>query len=469
MVSVRTYAEHKIRQLKLHSDIAKQALYQALPYALRQVKSLLQPADLTEYNGGLKPLWKLYRDSRGLYDSNLRQKLPDELAHIAGEMFEQDPTLCSALSDFMGVEILTHLPVLPEGTLISELPLVKLYRDSVKRDCKCDECCGLSPHYNFCMWKTILLSFSSIVADIMTLSLLDCTEPVLVYIKPRRYTSQPLGFGNIVYAVLTEGKSILCYIEAVIDWALELVGHVIPYGRHESLVMSSYRGQTFYPRLFETETLERQGLLVLSGAPGVLRHDGQVYKRATSAQGEWRPITATLDSIISRLRGVPVSGPLNVLKEHRIKWQVAVVEEGLQVALLSTGSPATYNPFAVLCAAVNSLYVEACPHSPEAALAEPDIRAAYASPYEPWGEGYERPSKVGVVPVHGNQSMRMFSLVSGIPGVVQQDACLQCCLDVCRKANYAFVIDGRASVSRKSLPEFNSTEMLARGKRAKQT
>jgi hypothetical protein len=70
----------------------------------------------------------------------------------------------------------------------------------------------------------------------------------------------------------------------------------------------------------------------------VLRHDDQVYQKATAARVEGRIMNRTLDSIMSRLLGVPVTGPLNLLQEHSIKWQVTMVEDGLQVSLLSTAA-----------------------------------------------------------------------------------------------------------------------------------
>jgi len=444
MVSVRAYARHRLQRLEMQSGLAKRAVFQALPYAVKQARSLLQPEDLTEYDAGLKPQWKDDRENRIIYDPNLRHDLPEELADVAGNMFETDSVLSSALSEFMDVEITALLPALPKDTLISDLPLVTLYRDSVKTDCECAECKGVSASLcKLCNWKGTLKAISSLVADILALSLLDCTEPVLVYIKSPFNNREPHLLSESVYTVLAEGKPTVCCVEGVIDWVLGLVGHEVSYNKKENWIMSSYRGQTFYPRLFETETLQRHGLLVMSGAPGVLRYDKQVYKKATSARVEQRRMAGTPNTITSKLSAVPVKGPTNLLHEYSIKWQVTMGDNLLYVALLSTASPATFNPFAVICAAVKSLYVEGCPHSPDAPLTKPDKFAAYTSPYYPWGEGNKRPTKLGVVPAHGNEGLRMLCLVAGIPGVVQQNACLQCSLDVCRKANYPFVIDGR--------------------------
>ncbi|KAI9877850.1 MAG: hypothetical protein M1830_002653 [Pleopsidium flavum] len=443
MVSVRKYARHRLQRLEMHSGLAKRAILQALPYAVKQASSLLQPEDLTKYDQDMKPLWKHDRENRVVYDLNVKQHLPEELADVAGNMFETDSVLSLALSEFMDVEIATLLPTLPEGTLISDLPLVTLYRNSVKEKCKCVDCAGVSASlYKSCIWKGTLEAISSLVADVLAISLLDCTESVLVYIKSPFHNNLPHLFNESVYAVLAEGKPTACFVEGVIDWVLGLVGHDGSY-TEENWIMSSYRGQTFYPRLFETETLQKTGLLVMSGAPGVLRYDEQVYKKATSARFERRRMAGTPNTITSRLSTVPVKGPLNLLSKHSIKWQVTVGDNLLYVALLSTASSATFNPFAVICAAIKSLYIEDCPHSPDAPLAKADEFAAYTSPYFPWGEGNKKPTKLGVVPVHGNEGLRMLSLVAGIPGVVQLNACLQCSLDVCRKANYAFVVDGR--------------------------
>lgn len=449
MVSVREYGQYRLRKSELQAGLAKRALVQALPYAVMQVISLFQPDDLTKYESGMKPQWKSDRQSRVIYNSKLRTDLPEELTNIAGSMFDTELVLSLALSKYMDIEITTPLPTLPADTLISDLPLVALYRDAVKESCDCFECKGGSAGiYKSCKWKNTLQTISSVVADILALSLLDCTEPVLLHIKSATNGWEPMSFTESVHAVLAEGKTTTCCVEEVIGCALRLVGHDASYYEGENWVMSSKYGQTFYPRLFETETLQRNGLLVMSGAPGVLRYDGQVYNKATTVKAEQRRLAGSPDVVTARLSAAPVTGPINLFQDDRIRWQVTVGDNRLYVALLSTASRATFNPFAVICAAVKSLYVESCPHKPDEPLATPDQFAAFTSPFYPWGEGYQKPTKLGVVPVHGNAGLRMLCLASGIPGVVQQNACLQCSLDVCRKANYPFVIDGLQSDGR---------------------
>jgi hypothetical protein len=69
MVSVRAYARHRLQRLEMQSGLAKRAVFQALPYAVKQARSLLQPEDLTEYDAGLKPQWKDDRENRIIWRS----------------------------------------------------------------------------------------------------------------------------------------------------------------------------------------------------------------------------------------------------------------------------------------------------------------------------------------------------------------------------------------------------------------
>ena len=438
MVSVQTYAKTRFQRLGLHSDLAKRAVVQALPYAVKQVTDLLQPTDLSEYDSGIMPAWKETQERKHVYNPDIRGNLPFELVCLAGNMFPSDAFLSSALSEFTGIEVHPPLPSLPEGILVSDLPLVKMYREALRRECKCVDCdeARLS-QYRVCIKDNWLSNISSLVADILAFSLLDLTEPALLYIKAHLQPQQVTLFERSVRCILAEGKPTPCYVEAVIDFVLNLVGHDVSALKEENWIMSSYRGQSLFPRLFETETLERQGLLVMSGAPGALRYNDQTYNRVMAAREEFRIQLGEPGGHVSRLK-IPVERPLNLLQKEYIKWEVTTGDRSLYISLLSTCATATFNPFAVLCAAVQSLYVEHCPHTPDAALINPDPFAAYTSPYNPW----ELPDLVGVVAVHGNEGLRMFSFVRGIPGVVQKNACLQCSLDVCRRAGYRFVIDG---------------------------
>lgn len=382
MVSVRTYAQYKLQQMGMQSRLAERGICQALPYAVKQAKSLLQPdghlheADL---RGLSRPDWKTFLHNLEIFDTNLRRKLPEEFADLAGDMFPEDHVIPSALSEFMGTDVGKSLSALPNGTLVTDLPLVALYQDSAKSRCTCAECGGGSaPTYKSCSWKHTLINMSSLVTDILALSLLDCIEPVLVYVKASFDQTEQYSLRRSIYTVLSEGKP------TGAAWKMLLIGHWGSWGMMYLIARwkaASHRGQALYPKLFETETLGKHGLLVMSGAPVVLRYDGQVYTRAITHRPEQVILLSEPNHDIRSRLEMPVEGPLNHFQDHNTKWQITVGDKLLHVSILATVSRATFSPFAILFAAVHSLYVEGCSHYPDAPLSSPDHFAAYTSPF----------------------------------------------------------------------------------------
>jgi hypothetical protein len=246
-----------------------------------------------------------------------------------------------------------------------------------------------------------------------------------------------------VRTALTGTGHVTCGVESLIEWVLGIVGHDIPpFGKH-SLIISSYRGQTFYPRIFETNFIERSSLLVMTGAPGALRYDGQIYNKGVSREREPVSIHGSPPEVMSKLSGETVNVPCSPFRDLSIKWEVSKGDKLLYISLVSSYSRGSFNPFPILFGAIHSLYVQECPHARNATLLESDEFVNYTSPFSPWGEIRPEQSKVGVIPAHGNEGVRMLCLVHGVPGVVQKNACLQCSLDVCRKAGFRFVIDAR--------------------------
>jgi hypothetical protein len=78
MVSVRTYAKQRMRDLQMHSGDANRALYQALPYAVKQA-SFSSVSRLHGVCYRLEAAMENSTESRVLYDPGLRQKLPKNL------------------------------------------------------------------------------------------------------------------------------------------------------------------------------------------------------------------------------------------------------------------------------------------------------------------------------------------------------------------------------------------------------
>ena len=184
MVSIRTFAQQRLRQLEMHTGLAKQALIEGLPYGVNQAVRLLQPDDLSEYELGQKPQWKVARERHVIFNPNLRNDLPPDFVHVAGSMFPDESALSATLSEFLDVDLVAPLPILPPDTLLADLPSVRLYRESVKHRCNCVECMHDSQaRYTICAWTHVEGHIYSLLADILALSLFDSTEPVLLHHK----------------------------------------------------------------------------------------------------------------------------------------------------------------------------------------------------------------------------------------------------------------------------------------------
>jgi len=94
-----------------------------------------------------------------------------------------------------------------------------------------------------------------------------------------------------------------------------------------------------------------------------------------------------------------------------------------------------------------ALIVEACPHEANSALETEDRFSCYTGPLNPTQPAAitrdKNYMKVGVVAVDGADDLRFFALSCGdttAPLVVRKDACLSCCLDICRKTCFPVLI-----------------------------
>ena len=111
------------------------------------------------------------------------------------------------------------------------------------------------------------------VAEILVLSLFDDPDRQLRVI--RNQVAQGLGsLGDCVYAMMNFDRHIPYKVEGILSVALSLVGHDttrLQATLEEHWLMSCYKGQTVYTRIFETRNIGEHGFLKLSWTAGVLR------------------------------------------------------------------------------------------------------------------------------------------------------------------------------------------------------
>ena len=82
-----------------------------------------------------------------------------------------------------------------------------------------------------------------------------------------------------------------------------------------------------------------------------------------------------------------------------------------------------------------------CIHDPLAILEPPDDDAYYDT-HMGDVDNPEYADHIAVVALHGNDGMRFLALGYSrhSPGVIRQNACLKCCLDLCRREDLRFVL-----------------------------
>jgi hypothetical protein len=207
--------------------------------------------------------------------------------------------------------------------------------------------------------------------------------------------------------------------------------------------MSCFKGQAIYPTIFDGGYIPKTGYLSLSLLRGVLEFEGHRYtvvRGRDDGDEEVRPRRDLLSEEVDR--------PLNSCPNSRaLSWKLEAGDRFLGLGVcLGSGAPiaSIRDPFIVMSTLASSLVAGACPHDRGTPLQTPDTFCDYTSPANPFG--YQGGQRTLVVASDGADHLRFYSLAglqvraNGVNAVVRIDACLECCLDLCRKADCKFLI-----------------------------
>lgn len=444
MIAVECFGRRRCHAMGGKELMAYRAICEALPYALKQSRELLQIFDPrvdpripsldktteTADKAAKKQAKKKVEDMAARKDAIERERV----APYHTQPFPDDSTIASILTRILNSETHQYLQRLDDGQTISDLPIVREYLKS----CLCGRCQNKSASSSACLEGRFFLEVSLYTADILTLSLFENPEALLVslhHIEARRFGSLAAAVRN----VLQSGKPTSCTVNVILIGARSLVGHK-DLGEHESWVISSYKGQAVYPRVYETGDICQPGYLVLCWAPGLLFFDGDVYNRGIQLTNQSKGyVTDTL----SMQPTPPVTKPLNLFPKIKTEWKV-VRRDGYLEVYPACGSDT--GPVAcILDNLTRALILRGCPHDPASPLENPDLLSKYRSP-KIAGRLSVTEGKIGVVAVAGDAGLRMFALSDALLSwpenafVIRDNACLQCCLDLCRRAGYGHVI-----------------------------
>jgi hypothetical protein len=435
MVTVESYGAWLLRQLSFGDGmlrILREALECAIPQLLGKIKcgrftQLGQDAGSGQWLGSTDNL----KDRCRLYP------LPDIrcIADICATILAlEDPIQFASLDDI---------------TLVAELPLVSRHLGSLAEKCPCEQCCMSTKRStrrdllsnNRCYKKDFFDSFSFLVVDILALSLFDSASPLLVKLSlDRESSSKPVN--RAISKVITTGRTFSGFDHMhLIASARNMAGYGPLDDEDRSLIITSSKGQVIYPTVFDTFRIEKQGYLKLSCFPGVLRYQDDTYD--VVSHPDWVDGQHSGHGYLSPFMfPTQVFGPLKLPGDFSVSWKISVqdnrrIQAGLTLRSKANSPPAIeLDPMALLRGLKNALLVESCPHDHRAQLISADQFASYCSPWDDHGEGDGSTSQVDVVAVDGADDLRCFTLASlpvrGASCVLRRNACLACCLNVCR-------------------------------------
>ena len=139
-----------------------------------------------------------------------------------------------------------------------------------------------------------------------------------------------------------------------------------------------------------------------------------------------------------------VTEPLNLYTNIRMEWKVASRDGYLEIYL--SCEHCVGHPSSILSKLACAL-IPTCPHDRASPLHRPDPNSCYINFFSLAAHGPKASNtekQVDVLGVDGNTDMQMFVMsalsATEMPIVIRDNACLQCCLDVCRDAGYRYLI-----------------------------
>ena len=424
MVTVECLGQWRRQEMGGEGSLAYRAICEALPYALKQSCELLRVFD----NTWSEPAWAEGQIFVEPAHEHHTRPLPEDFI------------ISSILTRFLNSKTQQDLKCLDDRQLVMDLPLVHEYLHEIA------ELDGRRRYFLHCL--------SYHVAAILALSMFDNPERLLVSLHQHRFDDFRDGskLQEAISLIIQSGKPTIGTPRDLLAWALYLVGHK-DLNDEVGWVISCYQGQAVYPRVFETEDICQSGYLVLYWAPGLLFFDGEIYKRGTSPPRHHLdrikfPVNAPTNA--SRT----VTEPLNLIPNMRMEWKVVRRDDYLDIYL--TCGNIIGQAYSILSNLSRALIRRGCPHDSALPLGKPDPCSNYVGPLFLEAEynlaqvtvtsGHER--QIGVVAVDRDAGLRMFVMSDTIPSlfyrqvsfVIRSNACLQCCLDLCRRAQYNYLI-----------------------------
>ncbi|UPK96990.1 hypothetical protein LCI18_007925 [Fusarium solani-melongenae] len=329
---------------------------------------------------------------------------------------------------------------------VQALPLVSVHLKSLKETCECKSCCKSTNRSiqdavgeEWCAKESFFRSLSFLITDIFAFSLYGCDSSLKV-IKTQSREKNAVGFQRAIWKFLQNG-TLTSPINPMdlLDWARNLAGHGGTKIGKEGLIMTYKAGQVIYPAIFESFEPWRQGYLQLYAIKGTLKLNKIPYD-TVSSPGFPAPVERRGDPAGFPRHG-PVSKPENLLEGFEFSWDVTPLdgkEIHAYMMLREKKGELVFkrDPLILLQSFANTLIMGNCAHDYESGLPYEDLECSLSVPWGDHTKAVASASKVDAVAVAGGKELRFFSLAAvdfAYSKVLRGDACLECCLDVCRR------------------------------------
>lgn len=437
MVSLGSYSTWLLHDFGFGGKTGRRLLNQALQYAIPQILP----------NMTCGKFGRLGRNSNSVanysindpLDSRRFTALPD--IHVVADVCGQ----------FLGEGDVQTFTILSEGSLFEHLPLIKRHLEHLQQNCGCNECQNKTEkdaetltNDSLCNISDFFYNLSTIIMNILTLSLFE--SPSTVLIRPSHERYRGANMRNSICQLLWTGKPQKYEDGDLLNWARSMVGHIFD-DEDRSLILTSSQGQVVYPAAYETYRVEKSGYLRLLCFPGILKYNGDSYNVVASKPIKARYLLPSSCSSISsngsdlssqkRNQGFGVLQPVNLHRNASVSWKISIQENqemqaDLMIAIREKEFRATRNPECALLSLRDTLICESCPHNSRARMTEADH---FTTNQPPWFENKATGSEelVNIIPVDCSDALRYFALASNdSSAVLRRQACLRCCLEVCR-------------------------------------
>lgn len=489
MVPVEIYGRQQLSSRGFSALKARKALGEALLFSSSVVMKTLWPEKNSEAGISFHP---------ALGHDNFRWNCPAiDFSRFRSHIFGDERNVISILTKYLNFED-TDAIRLPRGGQLQQFPALEEFLQELIKGCGCSECSHVPTDYeedgslglkihtpgsftdlaslaasitgkaaqvykidSHCALRRFWAQISIFTAEILALSLYNYNDPVRVS-WPGEAKALARAQGTLTSSIYRctfwPSRMHFCRTTDVLQLATSLLGHEVSEDLNSGTwIASASKGQVIYPLVFDLATPTPRPLLLGGGSGQIFFQNSKINKIVSRS----RPSVGA--PLVPRDTPLVVDRVLDLCPNNTLEWKVNLTAKDPELYFGRSHCQNTYNPYEVLLTMARSLFVH-CEHSENTILPAPaddcvftnahffdkaedrrsfDTAEAmnnYVSYRNAQNDSGAKPFKIQVMPTDRNDGLRLFAMLSPFPGIVRDRACLQCCIDVCRKSGLEYIV-----------------------------